>query len=72
MGEDIRHGVCPWCKGTGKDLHFVMGSYDHGQSIWVGWVCDECIRKAQKKDGYDWYSNIFNRKEVNVFEDRDD
>ena len=69
MGEDIRYGICPWCKKTDKALHFVMGSYDHGKSIWAGWVCMDCIQEAKDKE---WYSNIFSRKEVNVYEDRDD
>ena len=48
----IKFGSCPWCKQE-RMLCWVLGRKKNSDGIWSGWVCAECLEKAQEADEED-------------------
>ena len=50
MNDDSRRfGVCPWCKQQ-KWTEWVLGKVKGSDRLWSGFVCRDCLNKAQKED----------------------
>lgn len=50
--ESHKFGTCPWCKQE-RTLTWVLGRKKNSDGIWSGWVCYECLKKAQEADEED-------------------
>ena len=44
-----KFGTCPWCRQQ-RMLTWVLGRKKNSDGIWSGWVCAECLKKAQEED----------------------
>lgn len=50
MDDNHKYGECPWCKRK-MMLTWVLGQVKGSDRLWSGYVCNECLKKAQEHDG---------------------
>ena len=50
MDDNHKYGECPLCHQS-RMLTWVLGQVKGSDRLWSGYVCNECLKKAQEHDG---------------------